>query len=226
MAISLLTGGIGTGRGLLTAGLGVLDVAAPTPNALPLPYDARYTLDVPCAIAQPIVPISGYRLVAWVSVSRNIVMLSGFAIAGVEMASSNEFIEFVSIECGTDYAGAEPNMSYMTKGDTKPDYKANLYYAKRDSAGEITKEPIDLTGADIAIQYRHLGQDPPATWQESTASISGDPTNGNVVYEWQAGETDYVGEMEIRFKITFAGGGELTVPNNGAYEIIKFVENS
>jgi hypothetical protein len=72
--------------------------------------------------------------------------------------------------------------------------------------------PAVLTGATVRIRMRSrlggaLVVDSPATVTDAAAGV--------VSYQWQAGDTDEVGEYEIEFEVTFSGGFEQTFPDDG-----------
>lgn len=72
--------------------------------------------------------------------------------------------------------------------------------------------PIDLTGATVT--FRMIGIEPGAiTKVDATATIVGTPTDGNVRYDWQAGETDEDGMFQGEWIVDPITSNEITVPN-------------
>jgi hypothetical protein len=78
--------------------------------------------------------------------------------------------------------------------------------------------PLNLTGATVEFLMRDFGGG--AADVMGAASIEGPPQDGNVRYDWAAGQTDTPGEYEASFRVTFAGGVEQTFPNDDFIAII------
>ncbi len=91
----------------------------------------------------------------------------------------------------------------LSQGDTLPILTSSLV----DGAGEA----IDLTTA--TVQFRMRATDGGALVIDSPASIVGVATLGNVSYSWQSGDTDTPGYYFAEWRVTYGGGGILTVPN-------------
>lgn len=86
----------------------------------------------------------------------------------------------------------------IKQGDTQPPLEADL----QDGDGN----PINLQGASVTLCLgRHL---------RAPVDII-DAAEGRVRYEWQPGDTDYPGEWNAEFVVTFAGGEAQRVPSDG-----------
>jgi hypothetical protein len=89
----------------------------------------------------------------------------------------------------------------LVAGDTAP----SLFGTLTDPA---TGEPFNLTDATVRFQMRLLTA---GRWTvDSDAEVVGDPTAGDVRYDWIDGDTDTAGEYEARWQITYTSGGEVT----------------
>lgn len=73
--------------------------------------------------------------------------------------------------------------------------------------------PLNLTGvSSVIFLMRDVGGG--AADIEQPASVEGLPINGEVRYDWVAGETDTPGEYEAAFRVTFADGKVQTFPSD------------
>jgi hypothetical protein len=82
---------------------------------------------------------------------------------------------------------------------------------------EENSGPLDLTGAGT-ITMRMASNSVSMTDLE--CSIVGDPTNGVVEYEWDAGDTATPGTYKVDFLIDFGSGQLQSAPNDSEKEII------
>lgn len=97
----------------------------------------------------------------------------------------------------------------IKKGDTEPSLEAVL----RDSQ----RQPRDLSNADeVRFHMKHVStQD--VTVDASAAIMTA--SEGRVVYDWSAGDTDLAGRHEAEFEVTYDGGDVETFPNSGSIEV-------
>jgi hypothetical protein len=96
----------------------------------------------------------------------------------------------------------------MVKNDLKPSVLATLKYAD----GTV----VDLTGCTAEF---HLKQGDTVLIDKSAVIL--DPTtNGQVRYDWEAGETAYTGLCNAEFEITFSDGEKMTFPTKGDLEVV------
>lgn len=96
----------------------------------------------------------------------------------------------------------------IKRGDTSPALSRVL----RDGSGE----PVNLVGATVVFNMWLLGSD--ATVDHAAVTIG--PGNGQVVYEWQAGDTANNGEYEAEFKVTYADGTIESFPNDSNMTVL------
>jgi len=99
---------------------------------------------------------------------------------------------------------------YIKRGDRLPNLQATL----KNEDGSIA----DLTGANVRFNMFPVGS--VVAKVNSGASIEGAPTNGNVYYSWQAGDTDICGEFYGEFEVEFNSGLKETFPNKGYIKIL------
>lgn len=93
----------------------------------------------------------------------------------------------------------------LKQGNTLPKVRANLL----DGYGNY----LDLSGSSVMFNLRTPGQDPPVV--SAAATILDYPT-ALAEYAWSGGDTDSLsGWYQGEFVVTYAGGSELTVPNDG-----------
>jgi hypothetical protein len=72
--------------------------------------------------------------------------------------------------------------------------------------------PLDLTGATVRMRMRR--REGGALVVDSPATVL-TPTEGLVSYQWLPADTDEVGDFEVEFEVTFAGGAEQVFPADG-----------
>lgn len=92
----------------------------------------------------------------------------------------------------------------IKSGSTAPALTATLY------DGLV---PLNLTGATVQMRMRAVSGG--ALVINAPAVITGDPTEGVVVYQWLPADTDDVGEFEVEWEVTFSGGAEQVFPTQG-----------
>lgn len=108
----------------------------------------------------------------------------------------------------------------IKQGDLRPYLKAQLVRLNDD--GEI-EGPQDLTGAEaIVFTMKNKATSAVPIDEGTDVTVLGDPTLGNVQYEWQPGDTDIPGSYLGEFEATF-GGEPMTFPNNLLGFAIKIV---
>ncbi|MFN6965236.1 MAG: hypothetical protein ACK4S4_15930 [Pyrinomonadaceae bacterium] len=101
-----------------------------------------------------------------------------------------------------------PNTFYLKKGDTSPAIETIL----SDANG-----PVDLTGATVVLRMSPDGGGNPML--VATATVVTPQTGedlGKVTYDWQEGDTDFVGTHKAEWRVTFANGKKATWPRGSA----------
>jgi len=93
----------------------------------------------------------------------------------------------------------------MKQNDTSPPLTAQLTNANG---------PQDLTGATVTMSMRLQGSSANKI-SDAACSIVGNPTLGNVQYNWQAGDTNTAGVFAVEFRVTFSNGTIATFPSIG-----------
>jgi len=97
----------------------------------------------------------------------------------------------------------------LQRGDTAPPIRATLY----DAEGN----PVNLVGATVAFFMRRVRQ---RTLKIDSAPVTVvSPTEGQVSYAWQAGDTNEPGVYEARFAVTYPGGEVESFPNWRWHEV-------
>ena len=104
----------------------------------------------------------------------------------------------------------------MKRNDTGPPLVVTLL--------DATAAAVDLTDA-TGIRFLMRRKDDVALKVDGTCSVVGDPTDGQVQYEWQEGDTDtsdprWLAELEV----TFDDGVVETFPND-SYLIVKILDD-
>ena len=102
----------------------------------------------------------------------------------------------------------------IKQGDTLPEINATL--TTGPSSG--SQSAVDLTNASDVILVIKPTTGGSAT--RLTGEVDGTPTDGNVKYEWQAGDTDTAGNYNAEWEITFSSGDIQTFPNDSYFSII------
>lgn len=97
----------------------------------------------------------------------------------------------------------------MRQNDTAPFLQATL----KDENGLA----VDLTGATVVFSMRDASTQTLKV-NESTANVTS-PTDGEVQYEWNTGDTDTVGSYEAEFEVTYSDSTIETFPNTTYIEI-------
>lgn len=93
----------------------------------------------------------------------------------------------------------------MKAGDLEPDVFATL----EDGAGNR----IDLAGATVEFAMARLHGDLLFV-AEAQIDQAGDPTMGDVHYEWTDGDTDIPGGYLAEWRVEFPSGERETFPNH------------
>lgn len=99
----------------------------------------------------------------------------------------------------------------IKSGATAPYLNATLY------DGDV---PLNLTGATVLMRMRRTAGG--ALIINSPATIVGPPVDGVVSYEWLVADTDEVGDFEVEWEVTFAGGAKEVFPTEG-YTSVKIL---
>jgi hypothetical protein len=97
----------------------------------------------------------------------------------------------------------DPLKHFIKKGDTAPPIRRQIIQAS-------TGLPYDLTGATAKFIMNEEDKTTPII--NAAAVIESPEGNGFIRYDWQAGDTDKVGNFPAEFQITLSGGGVLTFP--------------
>jgi hypothetical protein len=93
-------------------------------------------------------------------------------------------------------------------GDTYPSLVTTL---------EENGGPLDLTGAS-SVTMRMASSSVSMT--DLVCTVVGDPTEGVVEYEWEAGDTATPGTYKVDFLIDFGDGQLQSAPNDSEKEIV------
>lgn len=104
----------------------------------------------------------------------------------------------------------------IKQGATGPTLRVTLY----GSVDPITKAKIavNLTGATITMRMKSK-EGGPLVISNGAVAIVGDPLDGTIEYDWQAGDTDTVGEYDVEWVVTYAGGDVQVFPIDGYTEV-------
>ena len=104
----------------------------------------------------------------------------------------------------------------IKQGDTYPPLRAVLM---------DDETPVALADiASVQILARRgagRGRGPQAVVIDAPCSLGESP--GEVVYDWQPGDTDEAGQLQVEFRVTWAEGGVQTFPSQG-YLIVEVTE--
>ena len=90
---------------------------------------------------------------------------------------------------------------YIVQGDTKPALTTTL---------EHDGIPQDLTGSTVEFHMSNI------VVAEATVT---DASAGQVMYQWQPGDTDIPGLYIAEFEVTYPDGTTETFPNIGALKV-------
>ena len=100
---------------------------------------------------------------------------------------------------------------------------AGIFYIKRgDRAPSLLyrlRPKVDLTGA-TGVVFNMRAADGSVIINRALAQIDGDPTQGVLRYDWQAGDTATPGTFESEFEVTLAGGLATTFPTPDYIRVI------
>lgn len=80
---------------------------------------------------------------------------------------------------------------------------------RRQIVNVLTGLPFDLTGATVRFI---MNKEDFTAKIDVLAGIENPPSLGFVRYDWQAGDTDDIGNFPAHFQITFASGRKKTYP--------------
>lgn len=98
---------------------------------------------------------------------------------------------------------------HIKQNDTSPKLE-RTYFTNRD---------IDSTGVTVSSVNVHMAERGGTTVSlDSTATLESEDYDADsitVSYDWQAGDTDTVGEYNVEFEITYSDGEVETFPKDG-----------
>lgn len=97
----------------------------------------------------------------------------------------------------------------MKKGDLLPNLR---FYDIRNENGAL----VDVSTATSVHVIAHRGR----TFLFDRDCSDAATTSGEVTMEWQAGDTDEVGRIKLELVIEVSLGHEITIPNEGYFEVI------
>ncbi len=98
-----------------------------------------------------------------------------------------------------------------------------LKVKQNDTARKVTatllvnKEVINLTGAVVSIIFLNRATDMSPLVRSAT--ILDPPTGGKVEYQLVPEDTATVGDFYVEFHVLMADNSELSIPNDGYYEM-------
>lgn len=100
---------------------------------------------------------------------------------------------------------------------------AGVFYIKRgDRAPSLLyrlRPKVEMTGA-TGVVFNMRAQGGAVVINRAQAQIDGDPTQGVLRYDWQAGDTATLGNFEAEFEVTLAGGLPTTFPTPDYIRVI------
>lgn len=137
--------------------------------------------------------------------------------AWVETLSHTAFYSFAlplksTISQTSNQATSAMTDFFIKKGDTLPRIESTLKYS--------TGMPVDLTGAtSVELVYRSVQNSLVTT----KTGVIVDAIQGKVAYAWVEGDTSTPGSYQAEWKITFSGGGKLTIPNDATFVEFKIM---
>lgn len=94
------------------------------------------------------------------------------------------------------------------------------FYIKRNDTAPVIEEILKLGNVAINlttathVRFHLVFADTGVTKVNAEAVVVGPLTNGDVKYQWVAGDTDTSGVFKREWEITFADGTVMTVPND------------
>ncbi len=105
----------------------------------------------------------------------------------------------------------------IKQNDTRPPYVVALLNDYRGPS----EAALPLTNADtIRFLMRLKGEPDGSTPKvDGAMTVVGSPALGVVSYEWQAADTNAIGDYEVEVEITWNDGGIETVPNDGYFDL-------
>ena len=104
----------------------------------------------------------------------------------------------------------------FTQGDRFPSVLATFSYA--DAALSLSD---DLTGSEtVTFTMRAVDLATPTIVDGSATFVSSSSGIITLRYDWQAGDTDRVGEYQAQFKVALSGGRYAHAPSGGYLRIV------
>lgn len=98
------------------------------------------------------------------------------------------------------------------RGDTGPAFEKSL----NDSLGQ----PVDITGfTEVDFHMRDVDYNTVVDDDTTGAVEVVTASSGDVLYQWQAGDTDTLGSYKAEFVVTFSDGTTQTFPQQGMYDV-------
>ena len=104
----------------------------------------------------------------------------------------------------------------LVVGDTLPEVTVTLRDSNKAASGQTldpenseTWDPIDLTGATVAMRIRKVGSTTVAS--TLTMTVPSPETDGKAFTNFPAGTLTEAGVFEAEVEITYGGGGKQTV---------------
>lgn len=108
--------------------------------------------------------------------------------------------------CGTD------DVWNMKVGDLVPVIGGTL--RNRRLPGQTVGTPVNLTGC--VVRFRMIDRTGLVVVNNALCSVTGDPADGHVEYEWQVGDTDTAGTFRGWFPVVFPSTKPETFPTIGS----------
>lgn len=110
---------------------------------------------------------------------------------------------------------------FIKRNDTLPRIESLLKYSDG--------KPVSLVGAQ-QVQFVYKLVRPLGSLSEPNSAVVKigtilDAQQGKVAYQWLPGDTTTPGQYQAEWRITFAGGGQLTIPNDGTHITIQIVSS-
>lgn len=105
-----------------------------------------------------------------------------------------------------------------------------------DSGGYLTErlldenlDPVDLTAVQtVTFEMQRLADGTPVVADSDHTEVVGDPLDGIVRYQWQAGDLDEYGEYFFEWRVVFSTDQIQTFPSDGynTVEVIRQLNNT